>query len=273
MRGLVHSRGKRRYSGPAGGEKDQLVSRVEASASGAGDAVDPAPPADASGRSLGGVPAALRPRERLVNSGGHGLTDAELLAVLLRTGRPGQSAVDMASELLEEHGGLGGLVWTDARRLCRYGLRTAKAGTVMAAVEMARRLARTQISEEDLLDRPGAVASYLLLRYGRIDQEVVGALFLDRKNRLLGEAEVFRGTLTRAAVEPRAILREALLHGASGMILFHTHPSGDPAPSGEDVEFTRRLAGACDVLGLELIDHLVVGGFGHWVSLKRRGAW
>ncbi|MCG8460738.1 MAG: DNA repair protein RadC [Holophagales bacterium] len=228
---------------------------------------------DPSGQSLSKVPHNLRPRERLVTAGGHGLSDAELLAVLLRTGRPGQSALDMAEELLDEHGGLGGLMWTDARRLCRYGLRTAKAGTVMAAVELARRLARTRMSDEDVLDRPGAVANYLLLRFGRIDQEVVGALFLDSENRLLGEAEVFRGTLTRAAVEPRAVLREALLYGASGLILFHTHPSGDPAPSGEDLDFTRRLAEACGVVGMELIDHLVVGGFGRWVSLKQRGAW
>ncbi len=97
----------------------------------------------------------------------------------------------------------------------------------------------------DLLDRPDAVASYLGLRYSQGDQEKMGALYLDVRNRLIGESEVYRGTLSRAAVEPRAIMKEALLFSASGYVLFHTHPSGDPSPSAEDLTFTRRMAGRC----------------------------
>lgn len=217
------------------------------------------------------LPEELRPRERLVRRGGDGLADAEILAVLLRTGRAGQSALEMASELLAEHGGLGGLLWTDARRLRRKGLGEAKAGALLAAFELARRLSRIEMPDRDLMARPGLVARYLLQRYARLDQEVVGALYLDLHQRLVGEQEIFRGTLSRAVVEPRAILRRALAASASGMILFHTHPSGDPSPSAADLDFTERMQRACTVLGLDLVDHLVVGGFGRWVSLRKEG--
>jgi DNA repair protein RadC len=101
----------------------------------------------------------------------------------------------------------------------------------------------------------------------------MGALFLDTRNRLLGESEVFRGTLNRAAVEPRALLKQALLRDAAGLVLFHTHPSGDPAPSAEDLGFTRRMAEAGEIVGIRMVDHLILGSGGRWVSLRRRGGW
>lgn len=246
-------------------------------------ASDPPPPVPAndagsrprrsrSGQTVKDLPRDQRPRERLVQRGGSVLDDAELLAVLLRTGREGQSAIDMAGELLAEHGGLAGLLWTDARRLRRPGLGTAKIGAVLAAIELARRLSRASFDRADLMNHPRDVAHYVLMKYGRIDQEVMGALYVDIKQRLLAESEIFRGTLTRAAVEPRSVLREALLHGASGVVLFHTHPSGDPAPSAADYDFTKTMVRACRVLGVQLVDHLVIGGFGRWVSLKEHGA-
>jgi DNA repair protein RadC len=117
------------------------------------------------------------------------------------------------------------------------------------------------------------VVRYLALRYHLRDQEVMGAVFLDARNRLLGDCELFRGTLHRAAVEPREILKECLLRGAAGVVLFHTHPSGDPSPSTEDLLFTRRMEVAAEVVGVRLVDHLVVGGAGRWLSLLRRAAW
>jgi len=101
----------------------------------------------------------------------------------------------------------------------------------------------------------------------------MGALFLDLRNRLLGEAELYRGTMARASVEPRAFLKQALLRSAAGILLFHTHPSGDPSPSAEDLAFTRRLSDAADLLGLRLLDHVVLGGGHRWVSLRKRGGW
>jgi DNA repair protein RadC len=118
-----------------------------------------------------------------------------------------------------------------------------------------------------------AVARYLTLRFGVPDQEIMGAIFLDARNRLIGESEFFRGTLQRAAVEPRALLKEALLRGASAFAVFHTHPSGDPSPSVEDLTFTRRLAEAAEAVGIRLADHLILGQGGRWVSLRERGGW
>lgn len=219
------------------------------------------------------IPSRDRPRERLLREGGAALTDAELLAVLLRTGRRGVSAVDLARELLASSQGLGGLLGVRPASLRRRGLGPAKLAAILAAVELARRLARAELPERLPLGHPEAVARYLLLRYGDRDQEVMGALYLDVRNRLLGEAELFRGTLSRAAVEPRAILKRALLSSAAGVLLFHTHPSGDPSPSAEDLAFTRRMAEAGDLVGVRLVDHLVLGTHHRWVSLRRRGGW
>ena len=219
------------------------------------------------------LPAEDRPRERLLRSGGAALSDAELVAVLLRTGRPGLSAIEMSQEILAERGGLAGLLTSGAVHLKRRGLGGAKAATLLAAIELGRRLVYAKVHQRELLNDPAAVAEYLGLRYVSEDQEVMGALYLDVRNRLIAESDVFRGTLSRAAVEPRAILKEALLRSAWGIILFHTHPSGDPSPSAEDLAFTRRMASAGELVGIRLIDHVILGGGSRWVSLQRRGAW
>lgn len=219
------------------------------------------------------LPPEDRPREKLLIAGGSALSDAELVAVLLRTGRPGMSAIEMGQQLLAERGGLGGLLLADASALQRRGLGEAKAAALLAAIELGRRLARVRMPRRDLLDRPDAVVDYLYLRYAQLDQEVMGALYLDVRNRLIAESDIYRGTLNRTAVEPRAILKEGLLRSASSFVLFHTHPSGDPSPSSDDLTFTRRLAEAGELLGVRLLDHLIVGSTGRWVSLGRRGAW
>lgn len=219
------------------------------------------------------IPEDARPRERLLRCGGKALSDAELLAILLRSGRPGLSVVRMAAEVLDECGGLAGLVGAGYSVLVRHGLGRAKAATLLAAVELGRRLARARIPERRLLNRPDLMADYLALRYARQDQEIMGAVFLDVRNRLIADVDLYRGTLSRASVEPRLILKEALARNASAFVLFHTHPSGDPAPSTEDLAFTRQLTAASEVLGLKMHDHLIVGSAGRWVSLRRRGSW
>ncbi|HVT57437.1 MAG TPA: DNA repair protein RadC [Thermoanaerobaculia bacterium] len=219
------------------------------------------------------LPEAERPRERLLEQGSDALSDAELLAVLLRTGHAGASALRLAMVLLRDSGGLGGLLAATPLTLRRPGVGPAKSASLLAAIEIGRRLARDQVPERKPLRRPAEVALYLSLRYQQRDQEVMGALFLDLRHRLLGEREIFRGTLSRAAVEPREILKECLLRGAAGVVLFHTHPSGDPSPSAEDLQFTRRMAEAAAVVGVELVDHLVLGTAGRWVSLREKAAW
>jgi DNA repair protein RadC len=219
------------------------------------------------------LPPDERPRERLLAQGARALGDAELVAVLLRTGRPGASALDIARETLAAVGGLSGMAASGAPLLLRCGLGEAKAASLLAAVEIGRRLARGEAFERAALGAPAAVAGYLALRYGVRDQEVMGALYLDTRHRLIAERDLYRGTINRAAVEPRAILKEGLLHGACGLVVFHTHPSGDPSPSAEDLTFTRRLAEAGELVGIRLVDHLILGGVGRWTSLRERGAW
>ena len=219
------------------------------------------------------LPQGERPRERLLQHGGSSLSDSELLAVLLRTGRVGVSALQMAMDVLRENGGLAGLLTSTPHSLRRSGLGAAKAAALLAAVEVGRRLAREQLLDHEPLTRPVEVARYLAIRYQTCDQEVMGALFLDARNRLLGEREMFRGTISRIAVEPREILRECLQRGAAAIYLFHTHPSGDPSPSAEDLLFTRRMAEAAEIVGLRLADHVVLGHRGRWVSLKEKSAW
>lgn len=219
------------------------------------------------------LPTNERPRERLLMLGGRALTDVELLAVLLRSGRRGASALMLAHEILASVGGLGGLLGVDPRSLGCTGLGPAKRSSILAAVEMARRLARAELPERSPMTRPESVARYLTLRYRRDDQEVMGALYLDSRHHLLAEEEIYRGTLNRAAVEPRALLKHALLAGAASLVIFHTHPSGDPSPSAEDLAFTRRMAEASEVVGLHLVDHLILGVGERWVSLAERGAW
>ncbi len=213
------------------------------------------------------------PRERLLSMGTQVLSDAELVEILLRNGCPGSTAKELARELLAEYGNLLGLSNVDASYLQRHGIGKAKAATIVAAFEIARRVAKGRMPRRDLLDQPEIVARYLGMRYAQQDQEVMGALYLDIRNRLIAESDIYRGTLSRAAVEPRVILKEGLLRSASGFILFHTHPSGDPTPSQEEIAFTRRLAEAGGLRGVRLIDRLSLGSAGRWVSLGRRGAW
>lgn len=170
-------------------------------------------------------------------------------------------------------GGLSGLASVSGNLQRQPGIGPAKAATILAAVELARRLARGEVADRRLLDAPASVVGYLRLRYDRAEQEVMGGLFLDVRQRLIAERELFRGTLTRTAVEPRIVLKEALWCRASAVVLFHTHPSGDPTPSAEDLSFTRQVSAAGKILGIELVDHLILGDSSRWVSLRCRGGW
>ena len=213
-----------------------------------------------------------RPRERLARMGAAALSNEELLALLLGSGSRGESALDRARRLLATHGGLAGLAALTRAELVRErGIKGAKGAVLVAALEVGRRLAAGAISGRDLLNEPSLVKDYLRRARGDGTQERTGALFLNARNRLLqDDPEIYRGTLDRAVVEPREILKRALLANAAGVILYHNHPSGDPSPSREDREFTRRLAAAADSVGLRLLDHVVVGREG-CVSFRESG--
>ena len=218
------------------------------------------------------LPADERPRERLLRLGPSALTHEELLSLLLRTGTPFESALERARTLLAAHGGLFGLAGVSCEELARErGVGPVRAATIAAAIEIARRLPAETLSGRDLLNEPRLVKEYLRQSQADDSQERTGALFLNARTRLLkNDPEIYHGTLDRAVVEPREILRRALIGHPAGVILYHNHPSGDPAPSREDREFTRRLAAASEAVGVRLLDHIVVGREG-CVSFREAG--
>jgi DNA repair protein RadC len=212
-------------------------------------------------------------RELLLADQASRLSNAELVAVL--AGRRGPAGAALAARLLVDDC-LGRLIPSRAHELRGLGVSERGATTLLAAYELARRLAAHEIEKlPDPLTTPSKVAHYLRLHHMSVDQEILGALFLDVRRRPIASAEIYRGTLHRAAVEPRAILKDALLLGAASILLFHTHPSGDPTPSAEDGLFTERLLSACEIVGVELVDHLIVTFHGAWFSIhtRTRAGW
>jgi len=218
------------------------------------------------------LPSEDRPRERLARLGPSALSNEELLALLLCSGTRGQSALDRARQILAAKGGFAGLASLSSAEIQREkGIKGARGSVIEAALEIGRRLAQGALSGRDLLNEPSLVKDYLRRARGDGAQERTGALYLNARNRLLrDDPEIYRGTLDRAVVEPREILKRALLVNAANVILYHNHPSGDPTPSREDREFTRRLAAAAESIGLRLLDHIVVGREG-CVSFREAG--
>ena len=209
----------------------------------------------------------LTPEERLIQCGGSAVTDAELLGIVV------SRDADLADDLLRSNGGLAGLLSAKVGTLETRGCSRTLATTLCAIVELSRRLARAKLPKRRILGKRDTLASYLMLRYAREDQEVLGALYIDIRDRLIADEALYRGTMDRTAVEPRLIIKQGLAYSAASIILFHTHPSGDPAPSVEDLQFTRRLAEAGEIMGIRLRDHLIIGHGGRFVSLQMRGVF
>ena len=225
--------------------------------------------ADATVRRVRDLPAEDRPRERLARHGAEALANRELLALLLGTGVRGRSALALADDLLAS--GLRGLAGCSLPDLeGRHGLGRAKASRLLAALELGSRLASEGPLAAPSFRTPQEAARYLLPRYGARAVETFGLLALDVRRRLKREAVVSVGCLTSSLVHPREVFQEAVVSRAAGLVLFHNHPSGDPEPSAEDLPLTRRLASVGTLMGIEVLDHLVLGA-GRFVSLKDRG--
>ena len=208
----------------------------------------------------------LNPHERCLQMGPDALTDPELLAVILSDCRPEDDALTQARELIDETpGGLRGLLTVEDTTAELNRLGSFRKATLLSVLELSRRLAHLGVPEQPMRDRR-ALANYLHQRYRTLDQEVLGAVYLDVHYRWITDREIFRGVLTGATVEPRAILRYALAFGAGRMILFHTHPGADESPSLPDRDLTERMLQAGEVMGVGLVDHLVIGSDGHWAS-------
>lgn len=215
------------------------------------------------------LPVEDRPRERLARLGPQALSNRELLAVLVATGSRRASAIDVAEGLLG--GGLRGLAGRSLAELeGEHGLGRAKATRVLAALELGARLASEPRAPAAVFGTPEASARYLLPRYGARPVETFGVLALDVRHRLKHEKVISVGCLTSSLVHPREVFKEAVHARAAALILFHNHPSGDPEPSAEDVSITRRLASAGTLMGIEVLDHVILGA-GRFVSLKERG--
>lgn len=216
-------------------------------------------------------PEGERPREKLLKKGAASLSDAELLAIFLRTGLPGKSAVDLARELHGRFGGLNALFAASEKEFCQTkGMGAAKYTQLQAVLEMARRALQEDIAQRDALSSPQAVRDFLRLRLQGLPHEIFMALFLDAQNRVIVSEELFRGTLTQTSVYPREVVKRALHHNAAAVIFAHNHPSGVAEPSQADEMLTQALKSALVLVDVRVLDHFIVAG-SSLLSFAERG--
>ncbi|MDT8386074.1 MAG: DNA repair protein RadC [Thiogranum sp.] len=205
-------------------------------------------------------PKTERPREKLLLAGARALSDAELLAIFLRTGSAGMNAVELARTLIGEYGGLRALLQADQKQFCAArGLGDAKYAQLQAVLELARRHLHERLIRGDALKNPAETKNYLTSRLRDYPYEVFACLFLDSRHRVISYEELFRGTIDGATVHPREVLRRALQHNAAAVILAHNHPSGVAEPSDADRRITRRLQDALGLIDIHVLDHVVIG--------------
>ena len=215
-------------------------------------------------------PLAERPRERLLAKGAATLSDAELVAVLLRSGVRGKSAVDLAREMIERFKGLNGLLKPEADLKSVKGLGSAKRASLEAALELARRSMREQLRDGTALTSPSAVRDYLRLALASREHEVFVCIWLDAQHKVIDIQEPFRGTLTQTSVYPREIVKAALAANAAAVIFAHNHPSGVAQPSQADELLTRNLKEALALVDVKVLDHFIVAG-NQAISFAERG--
>jgi DNA repair protein RadC len=212
-----------------------------------------------------------RPREKLLEKGAGALSDAELLAILLRTGTPGHSAVDLARDVLKNFNSLRKLIAADRRRFCAEpGLGLTRFAELQAAVEIARRQLSEALRAGPSLASPRATRDYLSARLRDLEHEVFCCLYLDKRHRLIQFEEMFRGTIDGASVHPREIVKAALQRNCAAIIIAHNHPSGIAEPSQADELITQRVKEALALVDIRLLDHIIIGD-GATVSLAERG--
>lgn len=227
------------------------------------------------------MPAQLRPREEFERVGAENVSDAVLLALILRTGTQKINVVHLAQLLLSKYGSLTELAKVSAQELAKDkglpGIGIVKAQMIKAAMELAQRLTRESVGESPIVTTPEQAAAVLRERARVLQHEVFWALMLDTKNRLIGEPkQISQGTLNSSLVHPRELFKKALEHSCAAIILAHNHPSGDPTPSSEDIKITKQLIGAGEVMGIRVLDHIVIGHRKHnsntdFLSLREAG--
>jgi len=217
------------------------------------------------------LPIDERPRERLAHAGEGALSTTELLAIILRTGVGGESVLDMATRLISRYGGLPGLARASFAELkAEKGLGPAKTAQLKAALELGRRMLLAAPEDQFIVRSPADVAQLLIAEMAHLEQEHFRVLYLNTRNRLLGIETVYVGSLNASHIRVSEVFREAIKRNCAAIIIAHNHPSGDPTPSPEDVEVTRRLVEAGKLLDIEVLDHLIIGQQ-RFVSLRERG--
>ena len=216
-------------------------------------------------------PAAERPREKLIELGAEALSDAELLAIFLRVGVVGKSAVDLARDLLKKFNSLNGIFAATEHELSQvHGIGSSKYVQLQAIFEMSRRALSEQLQRRDVLNSPQAVRDFLVLKLGGLSKEVFLVLFLDTQNRLLATEEMFSGSLTETSVYPREVLKRALHHNAASVIFAHNHPSGIAQQSSADELLTKQLKQALALVDVRVLDHFIVAG-NNTLSFAQKG--
>ncbi|MEJ1128765.1 DNA repair protein RadC [Variovorax sp. CCNWLW225] len=218
------------------------------------------------------LPAHARPREKLIARGAAALADAELLALLLRTGVAGKNVLQLAQELLDHFGGLSGLLQAgaDDLKVIKGMGGDAKRAELIAVLELARRAMAERLKERAVFDSPGAVKEYLQMHIGSRPYEVFAVLFLDAQHRLIVLEELFRGTLAQTSVYPREVVMRALHHNAAAVVLSHNHPSGSIEPSRADESLTQTLRAALSLIDVRVLDHVIVSA-GQSFSMAEKG--
>ena len=212
-----------------------------------------------------------RPRERLASLGPQALSNAELIAILLRVGVTGENSIQVGQRLLNKFGGLRGLHRAPFKELMdQHGLGEAKASQIKAAIELGRRLTLESPEERASINSPADAAALVQYEMSALEQEHLRVILLDRRNRVMETVDVYKGSVNSSQIRVGEVFKEAIRKNASALIVTHNHPSGDPTPSPDDVAVTRAIVQAGKLLDVEVLDHLVIG-HGKWVSLKERG--
>jgi DNA repair protein RadC len=230
-----------------------------------------APPVNGYHLGVKDLPPAVRPRERLQARGASNLSDAELLAIIVRTGTPSCNALELSTRALARHGGLAGVDRAALDELCAdEGLGPSKALAIKAALELGKRLVSLNPGQRAQITSPADVFNLLRAEMGSLEQEQLRVLLLNTKNQVLAAPELYRGNLAGTSVRLGEVFRDAVRQNVASIVLVHNHPSGDPTPSPEDIRLTRDAVQAGNLLDIPLLDHVVIGG-GSFISLKERG--
>ncbi|MFD1137676.1 RadC family protein [Paenibacillus urinalis] len=217
------------------------------------------------------IPQEQRPRERMLEVGAGALSHTELLAILLRTGTKQESAIHIAQRILNEAGSLRNLVDMSVDELCQLkGIGPAKAIQLKAGIELGQRVMQTRLTERPVIRSPRDAADLLMEQLRYLQKEHFVCLFLNTKNHVIAQETLSMGSLNASIVHPREVFRAAMKCSSASIVCAHNHPSGDPAPSPEDIQLTRRLVKAGEIVGIDVLDHIVIGD-GKYASLKEQG--